>query len=292
VFGDFESEIVKRCFGSGFFGFFDLFNLFRFFHYYRTRFSQQQQTALHHKMPLQGPKKQAGGGYLLALDPPISSPSLKWSESWTPTDEWAAWAEEHRKQLLGELLSHGNWFSRPPRRDLIETIFAPWIGKNMKGELQFFGALPTVPVPGTASLTLQGLTMSAAAIAPVWTVENFTPDPEEDRISLFGEEDGEDEGPETREIEFAEIEISSPVTKGAPMQIRNREWEAKKFLAKERVREARLKAQVAEHIARKEESRFLTTYGELDDNESNFSEYDLSENGSVEESDSENSQMP
>ena len=131
--------------------------------------------------------------------------------------------------------------------------------------------------------------MSATAITPVWMIENFTPDPEEDRISLFGEED---ESPETREIEFEEIEIASPVSKGVPMQIRNREWEAKKFLAKERVREARLKAQVAEHIARKEESRFLATYGDLDDNESNFSEYDLSENGSVEESDSENSQMP
>lgn len=237
---------------------------------------------------LQPPKKQAGGGYLLNLDPPILSPILKWSETWAPTADWATWAEEQRKQLLGELLSHGNWFSRPPRRDLIETIFAPWIGKNMKGELQFFGALPPAPAPGTAALALKGLTMSASAIAPVWVVDTFTPEPEEDRISLFGEEE-EDDGPETREIEFEEIEIASP----APtIQIRNREWEAKKFLAKERVREARLKAQVAEHIARKEESRFLTTYGELDDNESNFSEYDLSENGSVEESDSENSQMP
>lgn len=245
---------------------------------------------------LQPPKKQAGGGYLLVLDPLISSPTLRWSESWTPTDEWAAWAEEQRKQLLGELLGHGNWFSRPPRRDLIETIFAPWIGKNMKGDLQFFGELPPAPAPGTATLTLKGLTMAATAIAPVWTIESFTPDPEADRISLFGGEDEEDEGPETREIEFEEIEIDSPATpagtRRVPMQIRNREWEAKKFLAKERVREARLKAQVAEHIARKEESRFLTTYGELDDNESNFSEYDLSENGSVEESDSENSQMP
>jgi len=244
-------------------------------------------------MPLKGPKKQTGGGYLLALDPPILSPTLKCSGVWMPTAEWAAWAEEQRKQLLGELLGHGNWFSHPPRRDLIETIFAPWIGKNMKGELQFFGALPSAPAPGTASMALQGLTMSASAITPIWAIESFTPEPEEDRISLFGEE--EDEGPETREIEFEEIEIASPAatagTRG-PMQIRNREWEAKKFLAKERVREARLKAQVAEHIARKEESRFLTTYGELDDNESNFSEYDLSENESVEESDSENSQMP
>ena len=245
-------------------------------------------------MPLKAPKKQAGGGYLLALDPPTASPSLKWSATaWIPTVEWSTWAEEQRKQLLGELLSHGNWFSRPPRRDLIESIFAPWIGKNMKGELQFFGALPTATAPGTASLILQGLTMSATAISPVWAIEDFKPDPEEDRISLFGGDEDEDEdkdnGPETREIEFEEIEIASP----APtMQIRNREWEAKKFLAKERVREARLKAQVAEHIARKEESRLLLTYGELDDNESNFSEYDLSEYGSVEESDSENSQSP
>jgi len=218
-------------------------------------------------------------------------------KQWIPTDEWAAWADQQRKLLLGELLSHGNWFSRPPRRDLIENIFAPWIGKNMKGELQFFGTIPSVAGPGSATLSLQGLTMSSTAIAPVWTTENFKPDPEDDKISLFGDEgEEESENQETREIQFEDIEIASPATpagtRGAPMQIRNREWEAKKFLAKERVRESRLKAQVAEHIARKEESRFLATYGDLDDNESNFSEYDLSENNSDDESESEASESP
>ena len=252
-------------------------------------------------MPLQPPKRNTGpgGGFSLAINPPVQSPSLRTADGkqWIPTDEWATWADQQRKQLLGELLSHGNWFSRPPRHDVIDPLFAPWIGKNMKGELQFFGPLSSVTGPGSATLSLQGLTMSSTAISPIWTVENFKPDPEDDKISLFGDEGEEgDENQETREIQFEDIEIASPATpagtRGVPMQIRNREWEAKKFLAKERVREARLKAQVAEHIARKEESRFISTYGELEDNESNFSEYDLSENNSDDESESEASESP
>ena len=147
----------------------------------------------------------------------------------------------------------------------------------MKGELQFFCALPPSPGgPGTGALSLTGLTMTATSISPNWRIENFTPDPEDDKISLFGGDD--DEGEEgTREIHFEDIEAVSPAM--PPTQIRNREWDAKKFMAKERVREARLKAQVAEHIARKEEVRFLSVYGDLDDNESTFSEYDLSEAG-------------
>ena len=131
--------------------------------------------------------------------------------------------------------------------------------------------------------------MTTTAISPVWAADDFVPDPEDDKISLFGDEG--DDG-ETREIQIDDIEPVSPAA--APtFHIRNREWEAKKFLAKERVREARLKAQVAEHIARKEESRFYSIYGDLEDGESNFSEYDLSEYGSeAEVSDSETSESP
>ena len=206
---------------------------------------------------------------------------------WIPTEEWLRWADNQRKQLLGELLSHGNWFSRPPRHDVIEPLFAPWVGKNMKGELQFFGTLPSPPGPGTACLNLQSLTMTTSAITPVWLIHEFIPDPEDDKISLFGDDD--DNKSDTREIQIEDIEAASPAQ--APTHIRNREWEAKKFLAKERVRESRLKAQVAEHIARKEESRFYALYGDLEDGESNFSEYDLSESEGA-ASDSENSESP
>jgi hypothetical protein len=248
------------------------------------RFYAKTQNALHHKMPLQPPKKNPElGGYFLAMAPPVQAPRLTCDASgWTLTDDWVTWATEQRKQLLGELVSHGNWFSRPPRRDVIEPLFAPWTGKNMQGVQQIFCKQPATPGAGAATWSLEGLVMSASAIAPVWAVQEFAPRDESDRISLFDADDGDtvDEGYETREIQFEDIELASPAA--APTQMRNREWEAKKFLAKERVREYRLKAQLADHMAAKEESRFYKLFGDLDDGESRFSEYDLTEDeGSV-----------
>ena len=49
-------------------------------------------------------------------------------------------------------------------------------------------------------------------------------------------------------------------------------------MAKERVREMRLKAQIADRIVAKEESRFIRIYGNLNDTESQFSDYDLTDN--------------
>jgi hypothetical protein len=110
--------------------------------------------------------------------------------------------------------------------------------------------------------------MTASAITPNWSLSEFVE--KQDTISLFGDDD-EDE----REIQFDEIAIASP--DAGPTRMRNREWDAAKFLAKERVRESRLKAQIAEHLARKEEARFYTKYGDLDESESRFSDYDLSQ---------------
>ena len=116
--------------------------------------------------------------------------------------------------------------------------------------------------------------MTATSITPNWTVCNY--EAEQDTISLFGDGETVDEREEEeREIQFDDIELASPAA--APTRMRNREWEAAKFLAKERVREARLKVQIAERMATKEESRFYAKYGELDDDESHFSEYDLTE---------------
>lgn len=244
-------------------------------------------------MSLHPPKKNLkDGGYHLAITPPVTAPRLKCTDTeWLPTDEWDAWAANQRQQLIGTLLSHGNWFSRPPRRDVIEPLFAPWISKSMQGALKFFSKIPDVPKAGSAAWQLAGLTMTSAAITPVWTVSDFVEEPEQDTISLFGDADtidGNDENDEqlTREIQFEEIEPASPAA--APTKMRNREWEATKFLAKERVREARLKAQIADRLAAKEESRFYAKYGDLEDDESHFSEYDLTED----EADSTDSDQP
>ena len=238
------------------------------------RFYAKPQNAGHHKMTLQPPKKQATGGYYLALTSPVASPRLRWNGAeWTLTDEWSTWATEQRNRLIGELLSHGNWFSRPPRRDLIEPIFPPWVSKSMKGAQQISCKAAESLGVGSAVWSLEGLTMTATSITPNWTVGNY--EAEQDTISLFGDGETVDEEEEEREIQFDDIELASPAA--APTRMRNREWEAGKFLAKERVREARLKVQIAERMASKEESRFYAKYGELDDDESHFSEYDLTE---------------
>ncbi len=232
-------------------------------------------------MPLQPPKKIQGiSAYSLTQTPPTQGPRLVHDGSgWVLTAEWSNWATEERNRLIGELLSHGNWFSRPPRRDILDPLFAPWTGKKTaQSAPEFFCNVPEAESPGSATWVLEGLTMSTTAISPVWTLQDFQKEPEQDTISLFGDGDtvdgdGEEEDM-TREIRFDEIESASPA---APTQLRDRNWETRKFLAKQRVRESRLKAQIADRMAAKEESRFYALYGDLSDTESHFSEYDLTD---------------
>jgi len=250
------------------------------------RFYIHCQNAHHHKMTLQPPKRIAGqtSGYQLALHPPVSTPRLPCDPSgWHPTEEWVTWANGLRNGLIDNLMNHVNWFSRPPRRSTIDSLFAPWVGKTMQGTLQIFCDPPVFKLTsGSAKWVLNGLVMTPVAIKPVWTIEEFVAEPEQDTISLFGDgetvdgNDGDDGGEDEKEIQFDDIELASPAE--APTRMRNREWEARKFLAKERVREFRLKAQIADRLASKEEARFFKQYGDLDDDESQFSEYDLTEN--------------
>lgn len=242
---------------------------------------------------LHGPKK-TPAGYFLALQPAVAAPTTRWSAGqWAaPTEEWTAWATAERDRRLAELVAHPTWFSRPPRIELLSPLFGPWAGTNMAGQRLFMTDTPPVPGDprsGTAVWMLEGLLMSSTAIRPVWAMGEVTPDADaEDQISIFGDgetvdEEDEDAGrpgatdEETREIQLEEIAMSSPAEGTGPMRIRNREWEARKFMAKERVREARLKAQIAERIAATEERRFYAQFGELDDGESHFSDYDLTE---------------
>jgi hypothetical protein len=247
-------------------------------------------------MPLLPPKR-TSAGFFLALAPPIITPPIQWKKSiWeSPTAEWGTWAETSRKALLSELLTHPTWFSRPPRQDILDPLFSPWVSVNMQGARSLFCKSPATPgvegSSGKATWHLQGLIMSSTSIAPVWAIADHKEDVEQDTISLFGDDsdsdgDGDDAdagdiimhtgGSETREIEIEEIDEVPPAS-GGTTHIRSREWEARKFLAKERVREARLKAQIAVHLSRKEESRYYAQFGDLDDGESHFSDYDLSD---------------
>lgn len=227
----------------------------------------------------------------MAATPPVSAPRIAYKNGeWSIDDAWALWATQQRATILGELLSHGTWFSKPPRREVLDPLFGPWAGRTTPGaDLRFFCKMPGAPgspKSGSAIWELQGVLMTSTSIEPVWTVVEMQEDDREDCISLFGDGQSEaasDQG--TREIHLDDIESASAA--GTPTRIRNREWEARKFLGKERVREARLKAQIAARMAMKEESRFIRQFGDLADGESQFSEYDLTDDERSEISDSD-----
>jgi hypothetical protein len=248
------------------------------------RFPTRAQTATPTKMLLTPPKRTAAG-YFLEIPSPVASPTIKWATDgkWEINGDWNTWADTIRATLLGELLSQGTWFSRPPRREVLEPLFSPWSGFGLKSALSFFCKTPDVPSTGTtgsATWLLTGILMSSTAISPVWAMSDVTEDDKADVISIFGDGetvdgDAEEDSPETKEIQLEEI-ADAPAN-GPATQLRSRDWEARKFLFKERVRESRLKAQIAIHMAHKEEARFFQRYGDLDDAESRFSDYDLSD---------------
>jgi hypothetical protein len=245
-------------------------------------------------MALAAPKKSAAG-YFLAATEPVTSPELTWQGGeWIPSVTWDSWATNLRSRLLDTLLAHPAWFSRTPRREVLDPLFGPWSGRNMQGQIKFFCKTPSVPgaegSTGTATWQFGGLLMNAQEISPIFTVGTYTEAPQEDQISLFGDgetvEGSESDEDETREIHLEEIEDASPAQGPAQTtRLRGREWEARKFLAKERVREARLKAQIADRMARKEESRYYANFGDLEDGESHFSDYDLTDNSASEDED-------
>ena len=250
-------------------------------------------------MALTPPKKTAAGYYLAAVEP-IQTPDIQWSTDgkWSITPAWDVWASGFRSRLLDTLLANTAWFSRPPRREVLDPLFGPWSGRTMQGTLQLFCKTPDVPgnSSGTATWNFDGLLMNATEIRPIFSVSSLKEDKQEDQISLFGDgatEDGssdEEEGGMTREIQLEDIEDAPPAS-AAPTRLRSREWETRKFLAKERVRESRLKAQIADRLARKEETRFYHQFGDLDDGESAFSDYDLTDDSGSEEEEGEGSPM-
>jgi hypothetical protein len=232
---------------------------------------------------LRDPKPQEGRVHLFSLIAPVKSPRAQFNGVWIPTVEWREWSDKKRAELLGELLSHGTWFKGTPRRDVLESLFPPWVGLSMSGALQFSCAAPSIPEKdGSGAWELQAITIASSGIKPVWTLVDFTPDPEDDKVSLFGEaltaecSSSDSEG-EDREIRIEDIPEATGSGNEPITRIRNRTWNAQRYAAKASVREAYLKMRIAEVLAQKEEARFIKHFGQLNDDESQFSDYDLTD---------------
>lgn len=230
------------------------------------------------KMTLSSPKR-TGAGFLMSLEPPSVTPAIEWDTAgtWSITEEWYAWAESQRAALLKTLVNHPEWFSKPPRQEVLTSIFSPLALLCMQGKIQLLCEPPAVPddpgSSGVAQWSLDGIMMTATNITPIWKIHTYTKN-QPDIISLFNDA-------LTIEGSSSEEEMPPPASKKGSTIAATQEWSMRKFLAKERVREARLKAQIAEKIAAKEESRFYRMYGVIDDGESRISrrssDYDLSD---------------
>lgn len=249
-------------------------------------------------------------GYILATadlsantSPPLRF-TISATTSWCLTPEWSRWAEEKRLALIEELVSNPRWFTRAPSRDIVETLFTPWTGTTMRGESEIFCEGPAVspvvdvsgsgsesgPTTGTASWSLVEIVLTSTSITPRWKLTSleWTPtaaaDADSDCISIFGH--GSDT--EDKEIRFEDIEEAAPEPgTEVPTRLRARNWDIHKSAAKQRVREARLKSQIASRIAEKEEMRFFRKYGDIEDGESRFSEYDSTDDEGEDEEDEE-----
>jgi hypothetical protein len=231
------------------------------------------------------PPKKTSAGYFLRCESPVRMPSLRFADKWVLTAEWKAAADRIRSATITKLVTSPRWFTKPPRQEVLEPLFSPWaVQKGAAVELQCRS--PDIPgVAGEAVWCLTGIIMSGTDISPMWEVVDVKMDDTTDAISIFGGSDEGEEEAETREIHLDDISEALPV--GEPTRIRNREWERRKFIAKEMVRETRLKAVLATRMARKEEARFYAQFGEMDDGESHFSEYDLTDEDSLSSSDDE-----
>jgi hypothetical protein len=95
---------------------------------------------------------------------------------------------------------------------------------------------------------------------------------------------GEDELEEMDDSREINIDVDT-----SPVHLTNhedRDYLDRKFAAKERVKEARLKAHVAKKMAQRE-LRFFYENFNLEDNESTFSDYDLTDDDETEGGESE-----
>ena len=220
------------------------------------------------ELRLSEPEKTASG-FLIRIS---QKPALltKWEGGkWKNDEELLAVIMETRRLLIDMLYEkRSSWFSSAPTKSMLTKLMKGWDTKNL--------AMPSDTSKNySGSQTLTAVQISGEGIFPRWTSSVWQLD-EVSKISMpwtQGSEDDElEEIDDSREIN---IDVDS-----APVKLNHHEdrnYLDRKFAAKERVKESRLKAQVAKKMAFREINFFFENFT-LDDDESTFSDYDLTDN--------------
>ena len=207
----------------------------------------------------------------------------KWEGGkWKNDEELLAIIMEARRQITELLYEKRNsWFSSTPTKTQLTKLMKGWDTKSL-------AAVPDVSKAYTGNQALVALIITAECIMPRWVCSVWQPE-EVSKISMpWAQGSADDELEEIDDSREINIDVDS-----APVKLNHHEdrnYLDRKFAAKERVKEARLKAQVAKRMAQRELHFFFENFT-LDDNESTFSDYDLTDNEYDEEEEEEEDEV-
>ena len=223
-------------------------------------------------------------GFAILLDEPIQTPEIRFDgTAWIPSTTWMLATDTLRARVLALLYdTKTTVFKNSPTKKTLENLFRPLVVLDPSGALviQTTLPLPTSTKEGVAILEMTGITIQKSGISSTWNIQSYV---ENTPVVDFEWEDAS----VINDNEIREINLIDDETPTEPvLQLQtDADYNARKFATKERVREARLKAILARRAAQVETQRYFEEFNN-NDNESSFSEYDISD-FSEEEADAE-----
>jgi hypothetical protein len=233
-------------------------------------------------MRLLSPEK-ATDGFKIFFHESCQTPELAYSgdsKMWSLNSTWMAKTDNIRSDVLNTLYENRTaYFKTSPTLNTLDTLFMPWVVVNESGELTFKSQLPSPDSDkdGKGIIELVGIYIKKTGITPLWQIKEFT---EITPVVDFEWSEAKDE--ECREITLIESELTAENTDDTLKLTTDEEYTTRKFAAKERVKEARLKAILARRAAEVETDRYYAEFA-INDSESSFSEYDISDFSEEEE---------
>jgi len=214
-------------------------------------------------------------GFKIGFTTKALTPELQYDGTkWMITTEWMTAISAIRTKVLALLFeSRNTLFKNSPSMRMLENLMKPWVTVDSSGN---YTAQYELPLPSTKEgagiLDLSGIFIKRDGIMPIWRVDSYT-----ENTPVVDFDWGNEETPENdlREVTLIESEVPSDNSNVIHLNT-DEEYNARKFAAKERVKEARLKAILARRAAEVETNRYYNEFN-FGENESTFSEYDISD---------------
>lgn len=218
-------------------------------------------------------------GFTILLDNPAETPEITFDGNvWIPDTQWMRVTDSLRDHMLTLLWdSRDKLFKNPPSKKMLENIFAPLTVIDTSGNLAVHTNLPLPSdlKEGKGVFELKGIQILKSSIEALWHLKAYVVNTPVVDID-WGESKSQAAENEIREITLIEQEVPSEDNDDTLKLNTDEEYNARKFAAKERVKEARLKAILARRAAEVETQRYFEEFN-INDSESTFSEYDISD---------------